>query len=215
MAADRLKQRLTGAVALLLLATVAWFWLLDSDRPVEPVARASEIPPAPAIEPFSVPEPRRPADVEPIGTVAATPPPAAPAPRPEPKVAPQPALKSEPKAAPVPAPKPAPKPQPKPAAATPAPAPAPKETYQRDAQDLPVAWVVQVASLSSASAAEQLKKSLQDKGFKAYTQTVKSGSGQAVRVYVGPKLSREQADAQKRQIDSAFKVNAMVVRFQP
>lgn len=214
MAADRLKQRLTGAVALLLLATVAWFWLLDSDRPVEPVARTSEIPPAPAIEPFSVPEPRRPADVEPIGTVAATPPPAAPAPRPElktetkaaPKIAPKPISKPEP----APAPKPAPKP-----AVVAAPVPAPKETYQRDAQDLPVAWVVQVASLSSASAAEQLKKSLQDKGFKAYTQTVKSGSGQAVRVYVGPKLSREQADTQKRQIDSAFKVNAMVVRFQP
>ena len=199
MAADRLKQRLTGAVALLLLATVAWFWLLDSDRPAEPVARTSEIPPAPAIEPFSVPEPRRPADVEPIGTVASTPPPAAmPAPKPEPKVAP----------------KSAPKPPPKPAT-TPVPTPAPKETFQRDAQDLPVVWVVQVASLSSASAAEQLKKSLQEKGFKAYTQTVKSGSGQAVRVYVGPKLSREQADTQKRQIDSAFKVNAMVVRFQP
>jgi DedD protein len=112
-------------------------------------------------------------------------------------------------------PKPVPAAKPAPAAPSTTPTPAPRDVFQQDDKGLPVAWVIQVASLSSADAAEQLKKSLQDKGFKAYTQVVKAGSGQAVRVYVGPKLSREQADAQKREIDRAFKVNALVTRFQP
>jgi cell division septation protein DedD len=36
-----------------------------------------------------------------------------------------------------------------------------------------------------------------------------------VKVFVGPKLSRERADAQKKAIDEAMKMNTMVVRFAP
>jgi DedD protein len=82
-----------------------------------------------------------------------------------------------------------------------------------DEKGLPVAWVVQVGSFAAQPNADKVKKALQDKGFKAYTQTVKAGSGSAIKVYVGPKLSRERADAQKHAIDQALKMNTMVVRF--
>src|SRR5690606_30972911 len=60
MSGDRLKQRLTGGIALLLLGVIAWFWLLGADSPVDPVARETRIPPAPPIERFEVAEPRQP-----------------------------------------------------------------------------------------------------------------------------------------------------------
>lgn len=186
MVADRLKQRLTGAVALLVIGVIAWFWLLSADSPVDPVARETQIPPAPAIEPFEVPEPRQPQGIDP---------------------APQPAPPAvEPVAAPPPQPQPAPAPA-KPA--TPAPQPAPR--FEQDDKGLPMAWTLQVASLSSQAAADKLMADLAAKGYKAYARP----SGKAVRVYVGPKLSREQTDEDKRAIDAAFRVNSMVVRFTP
>lgn len=211
MSTDRLKQRLTGGIALLVLGVIAWFWLLSADSPVDPVAQETQIPPAPAIEPFAVAEPRQPQGIDPAppldaGLVdepvpVAAPVAAAPAPaRPQPKPA-------APAAAPVA--KTAAKPTP-----VPVPAPAPVQEsprFEQDDKGVAVAWVVQVASLSSQAAADRLKDDLIARGYKAYTRS----SGAVVRVYVGPKLSREQADADKRAIDTAFKVNSMVTRFIP
>lgn len=221
---DRLKQRLVGAVALLLVGAIAWFWLLSADSPVDPVAKESRIPPAPAIQPFSVPEPAAPAGIEPIGSerearpvlrsdvVAGTPTPApaAAAASRAPAAKPAPAAKTPVAEKPV-AEKPA-------AAAVAAPAVAaktPMENFELDERGLPVAWVVQVGSFGAAANAEKMENNLQAKGFKAYTEKVKSGTGVAYKVYVGPKLSRERADAQKRAIDQALQLNTMVVRFFP
>lgn len=187
MAPDRLKQRLVGAVALLLMGALAWLWLLSADSPVDPVSKSTQIPPAPAIKPFQVPAPAQPEHIEPIGSARDSAPaqPTAPAPQP-----------SGTAAAPAPAPTPA----------------APADTFQLDARGLPVAWVVQVGSFSSGANAEKLQKKLQDKGYKAYTQT---GAGGVVRVYVGPKLSRERAEAQRDAINKGFKLKSIVVRFPP
>jgi DedD protein len=191
MVADRLKQRLTGAVALLAIGVIAWFWLLSADSPVDPVARETQIPPAPAIEPFAVPEPRQPQGIDP-----------APQPQPQPE---------PPAAEPVSAPPAQPQPAPAPAPAPDVPAPQPAPRFEQDDKGLPVTWTLQVASLSSQAAADKLMADLAAKGYKAYTRP----SGKAVRVYVGPKLSRQQADEDKRAIDAAFRVNSMVVRFTP
>jgi len=218
MPADALKQRLIGAVALLLLGAIAWFTLLSADNPVDPMARGTQIPASPDIKPFAVPEPVAPKDVEPIGSEHDS----------QPAARTAAAVQSLPKPEPLARPEPAPKPQSaarpqekapaKPVAVaekTPAsPAPAkPAETFELDQHGLPVAWVVQVGSFATQANADKIKQTLQDKGFKAYAQAVKTAKGQAVKVYVGPKLSRERADAQKKAIDQALKINSMVVRF--
>ena len=219
---DGLKQRLVGGVALLLIGVIAWFWLLSADSPVDPVSRTTQIPPAPDIKPFTVPEPAAPADVTPVGSEREA----------------EPALRAEVAAEkPVPVAKPAPIAAPAPSRAVAASAkpdldkksgidkksvaadkPQPvgaKQTFELDQQGLPVAWVVQVGLFSSQASAEKVKATLQEKGFKAYTESYKTANAPAgVKVFVGPKLSREKADEQKRAIDAALKVSSKVVRFQ-
>jgi DedD protein len=217
---DSLRQRLVGGVALLVIGIIAWFWLLSADSPVDPVSRTTQIPPAPAIQPFNVPEPTPPADIAPAGSerdsqpalraniAADEPVPVEPAATNRPVTA-----KSKPVSE---------KPAPEKSVAEKAP-PSPEkiqpksktETFELDQHGLPVAWVVQVGLFSTQAAADKTKAQLQEKGFKAYTEPYKTANAPTgVKVFVGPKLSRERADEQKRAIDAALKVNSMVMRFQ-
>lgn len=91
-------------------------------------------------------------------------------------------------------------------------APKPQQPGQ-DSRGLPKSWVLQVASFSQASNAEELKRALQKKGYKAFTRKVGTQQGSAIRVYIGPKLSKTAFNKSKPRIDKAFSVNSMVVRF--
>ena len=208
---DSLRQRLVGGIALLIIGVIAWFWLLSADSPVDPVSRTTQIPAAPEIKPFAVPEPTPPAEVAPIDSerdsqsalradVAADKPVAVMAPTPNraaPTVNPVTAAAT------------------KPAAEKAQHASTNRETFELDQHGLPVAWVVQVGLFSTQASADKIKATLQQHGFKAYTEPYKTpGAPAGVKVFVGPKLSRERADEQKRAIDSALKVNSIVVRFQ-
>lgn len=218
MAADSLKQRLVGGAALLIIGVIAWFWLLSGDSPVDPVARETQIPPAPEIQPFTVPEPVAPQDVAPIGSERDS----------------QPVLRAD-AAADKPiaiaaeasgaannsiatsgaAPKTVKPVTPKTSETKTAIANKSAETFELDQHGLPVAWVVQVGLFATQANADKIKATLQQKGFKAYTERFKAPNGNVgVKVFVGPKLSRERADEQKRAIDAALKMNSMVVRFQ-
>lgn len=77
------------------------------------------------------------------------------------------------------------------------------------------AWVVQVASLRSADSAQALRKKLQDKGYKAYVRVAKTSQGEVSRVFIGPKVDKALAEAVKAEIDPAFKVNSLVLKFKP
>lgn len=265
MAADGLKQRLVGGATLLLVAVIAWFWLLSADSPVDPVARESQIPAAPDIKPFVVQEPVQPQGIEPPENARES------APATQSDAVPQP-RQSQPVVSAAPAPKPAQAAPPSAAqqsqlaqantmrsavgksnaaaanaAATPA-QPSPQlspqrgaplkptavatknneqqtakpkagegkpasETFQLDQHGLPVAWVVQVGLFSTQASADKIKATLQAKGFKAYTEPYKGEKASGIKVFVGPKLSRERADAQKKAIDELLKTSSMVVRF--
>jgi DedD protein len=220
---DGLPQRLVGGVALLVIGVIAWFWLLSADSPVDPVSRDTQIPPAPDIQAFNVPEPTAPADIAPIGSernaepalradIAADEPapvttlsvsdrPVTPIAKPAPEKIPAAAVKT-----------PSAKPQQNAKSQTGANS---REAFELDQNSLPVAWLVQVGLFSNQASADKVKAQLQEKGFKAYTEVYKTANAPAgVKVFVGPKLSRERADEQKRAIDAALKVNSMVVRFQ-
>lgn len=233
-----LKQRLVGGIALLVIGMIAWFWLLSADSPVDPVAQATQIPAAPDIKPFDVQEPARPADIAPIDSEREAPPALRadisankPTPVEQPVgagsvvehasvAAGKSAAATKVQAEKVASEKASvEKSQPEKKSATTiaekASAAKPKENFEIDQRGLPVSWAVQVGLFSNQASADKIKAELQAKGFKAYTEAYKTSSAPAgVKVFVGPKLSRERADEEKHAIDSALKVNSMVVRFQ-
>jgi DedD protein len=98
---------------------------------------------------------------------------------------------------------------------TPAPAPQPSADGKVTAsaaltpQGLPQTWVVQVGSFSNQTNADVLKKELQGKGYHVFTKAASDGKG-SVRVFVGPKLSRERADSLKIELEQKFKLKPFV-----
>lgn len=207
MKTEGIKQRGLGAVALLVLAGVVWLLLFGTD-PEPAIDTRSHIPPAPEQTPFEVAEPRIPDDIEPVDTPL-LPKTVGPAPSGEPGAESavvddaRPPTATEPLVA---------DPQP----IEPAPRhPAEVSEPGLDSRGLPEAWVVQVVSLSNAGNAMQMRDRLREQGYKAYTETVDIANGTAVRVLVGPKLSREQAERDKVAIDKALGLSSLVMRFDP
>ncbi|MCY1498566.1 Cell division protein DedD [compost metagenome] len=223
-----LKQRIVGALVLLALAVIFLPMLFsreDEIRHVVVEAPAMPKPPAmPTVEvqPTEVPEPQADDVGEPVVTAEGDAAQAAPsmpitslpaaAPQAGQPAAPvQQAAPTQPAQAAVATPSPAPAQQPK--AATPAqPSAAPSAPAQRlDANNLPVSWSVQLASLSNRARAEELQKSLRSKGYNAYIRTFDGMN----RVFVGPVIERAEADRLRDQLGKQQKLNGFVVRFQP
>ncbi len=63
-------------------------------------------------------------------------------------------------------------------------------------------FVVQVAALADADKAADIQRQLAAKGLKAYTEKVKTATGEMTRVRVGPFASREAADKERGRIKS-------------
>ena len=84
-----------------------------------------------------------------------------------------------------------------------------------DSQGVPVAWILQVASVSNAEKAEQLRQRLLQKDRKAYTRKVKRDGREFYRVYVGPKFERARLETMKSEVDREFGVNSLIVRYVP
>lgn len=84
-----------------------------------------------------------------------------------------------------------------------------------DADGIPVAWILRVASVSSGAKADSLRRQLLKMGHKAYRQKVKSGGKTLYRVYVGPKVERAQLEKIQTQINREFGVTTMITRYYP
>ena len=84
-----------------------------------------------------------------------------------------------------------------------------------DEKGIPIAWILQVASVSSSQKAEQLRKQLLELGHKAYTKTIQRGDNTLIRVYIGPKFERDKLHEAKEAIDREFRVNSIVARYVP
>lgn len=112
-------------------------------------------------------------------------------------------------------------PEPEATAVAPVP-PAPGETRTEppeqpviDAQGVPVAWMLQVASVSSAENAEELRQRLQARGEKAWVAPVTIDGRVMYRVNVGPKFERARLEALQSGIDAEFGVKSLVKRYLP
>ncbi len=90
----------------------------------------------------------------------------------------------------------------------------PGEEQGLDRRGLPVSWVLQVASFSKEENAQELKRKLQQKGYKAFIKTVKAGASTSSRVYTGPKLNKTQLAKDKKAIDKAYKLKSVIVRYE-
>lgn len=79
----------------------------------------------------------------------------------------------------------------------------------------PVAWMLQVATVSSAEKADALRRRLLEKGEKAYVTMVSSGGKQLYRVSVGPTFERHELERIQESINAEFGVKTMLVRHLP
>ena len=84
-----------------------------------------------------------------------------------------------------------------------------------DSKGLPVAWILQVASVSSASKANELRDGLLAMHEKAYVKTLERGKKDLYRVYIGPNVERAQLEKIQAGIDKRFGVRSIIVRYVP
>ncbi len=84
-----------------------------------------------------------------------------------------------------------------------------------DAKGIPVAWVLQVVSVSKKEKADSLTRELVDLGHKAYSRSVRRDGEVLYRVYIGPVFDRGSLLKTKQSIDQRLKVNAIIARYVP
>jgi DedD protein len=211
---DGLKQRIVGALVLLALLVIFLPVLFDRNR-VEPVDRTSQIPTPVAVPAAPINVPVTPTIME----SDMAPPPAqmfvpaeASAEKPEAIAAETNKLEvaktikpdsSKPEAK-------SPLKLAKSEASKPILAP-PKLNAQGSAH----AWLLQVASYKSTAQAKKLRDEMVAKGFSAYVREIPVAKGSITRVYIGPKFDKATALEQKKRVDDAFKLNALVLPYTP
>ncbi|MFS1522594.1 SPOR domain-containing protein [Microbulbifer sp. 2304DJ12-6] len=202
---DGFKQRIVGALVLVALAVIFLPSLLDREAAKGYISEVSQIPAEPDIHPIEIAKP------EPVKGVSPAPPADAAFQPAVPEQFSNPPAQAEQSAASPPADNRA---QDSPTSSSNTPV-APKKGASPlvDAQGLPMAWVVQVASYREPTRAEQLRIRLMDKGYRAYTRAVQTDKGRLVRVLVGPKINKLDAQALKRELDTLLQTQTLILRF--
>ncbi|UZJ45630.1 SPOR domain-containing protein [Marinimicrobium sp. C6131] len=184
-----LKQRLVGAIVLIAIGILVVPSILR-DRQVEPVSTQTLIPDRPAEETMVFEAPTAPDNIEP-------------APEPDtmfmPEDTSQPVVDSLEEAQ-------------SEAVAEPS---VPETGASTADVDERTAWVIQVASFRDPETARALRDRLQADGYRAYVRSASTDAGAVSRVFIGPKVSRSEAESTKAAIDRALKVDALILRFEP
>lgn len=182
---DILKQRLVGAIVIIALGVVFWP-VVFVDAERQAMDRTSQVPPMPTMKHSRIETPKRLSTVEPA--TAAT------------EIAfhdaPPATATSE-------------------ASAAASSAPEPASGPGLDDTGIPIAWVLQVVSVSKREKADALTQELIDAGYKAYHRPLKRGQDTLYRIYVGPVFDRDQMLKTKQQVDSRLKVDAIIARYIP
>jgi len=84
-----------------------------------------------------------------------------------------------------------------------------------NANGVPVAWTLQVATVSSGEKAEALRKRLLELHHKAYIARVSSGGKSLYRICIGPKFERVELEKLQAGINAEFGVNSIIARYTP
>jgi DedD protein len=191
---DGLKQRLVGAFVLLALGVLFIPTLLEPEYRRD-IDRTSHIPPAPAIEPIKVEAPTR---VSGLG-------PAQPAGERykllEEDALPQLIEQTE--------------------EAVNKAQPHQQNIKQAESKILltkegvPKAWAIQVSSYKTESRANEFVSQLKKDGYVPFTRTLKTTKGMVTRIYIGPRINPTMAQNLKRELDKKYRIETLVVRFDP
>ena len=88
-----------------------------------------------------------------------------------------------------------------------------EDSEESAAKDLK--WAVQVAAFAQAENAKSLRERLLADGYAAFLSNAKQEGEVAVRVAVGPFISRDDAAQLQAELDRRYGFGAVVVRFSP
>ena len=89
------------------------------------------------------------------------------------------------------------------------------EYHGLDQSGFPLRWYLQVGSYEDQGAAKKLKQALLAKQYKTFLKTVKIQKSVFHRVYIGPKIDRQSAIADKVEIDKLLATNSIVLKYMP
>ncbi len=229
---DILKQRLVGALVLIALGVIFWpVIFVESER--GELDRQTQIEPMPALEGVSIPAPQPLANVEPVrptptpsdeevAALASADQVTLPSvqPRKQEPVSPAAGKQGAADSTAKPSTTPFSKASTSGEAAVPAlpkkdeTAPAP-ESPALDEQGIPIAWVLQVASVSTREKADKLTADLIARDYKAYHRAIRRNDLVLYRVFIGPVFEREKLAAVKRDVDRELNVSAIIARYVP
>jgi DedD protein len=91
----------------------------------------------------------------------------------------------------------------------------PPQRLAMDAKGVPVAWTLQVTTVSSSEKAEVLRKRLLELHHKAYVTTLSRGGKSLYRICIGPKFERVELEKLQAGINAEFGVTSIVTRYTP
>ena len=189
-----LKQRLVGALILVALGVVFWPVIFVVPEKEAPLGIGDAIPPAPRVPDSALPPP----DAEGLRTL------------------PAPAIAAQGQTEDVLMPaEPVDVQAEMQVARAPETRETPPEMPALDSDGIPIAWSLQVATISSRDKARELRDELNHKGMKSYIKPLQRGGDTLYRVYVGPKFERGQLDSIKERVDSQYGVESLVARYVP
>lgn len=192
----RLKERLIGALVLVALAVLVLPWVLDDEKGrADFESQIPPAPPAPAARSVELSQPRPLAEAGFDDSIIAA----------ETSTTSSEQL-SDPE-------QPANAEQPA-GTETQLPAPAQSVVAERPAP-IQAGYVIQLGSFSNRDNAEKLVENLRAQKLAAYSKLDRSSTPPVVRVWVGPVVKREQAEAQLAKVRTLSGLNAMVVSYDP
>ena len=227
------KQRLVGALILVALAVIFWpIIFVSSER--QPDELTVDVPAAPPVDRQPLPEPDN-AGLRVRGDAAAQgqfvrdvapPPSTVPAPDPNdlaaaPATDPEQTGEASDDVAVTAALDPALDPAPLPAREETVPVPTLDEARETlvkpamDADGLPIAFSLQVATMARRDGAEALRDELVAAGYKGYIKRLRRDDRVLYRVLVGPKYRREDLVPVKAAVDEAWRVDSLIIRYLP
>jgi DedD protein len=206
-----LKERLTGAAVIVILAVIFIPMLLDDTEDQEIVITETNIPPKP--ENMPTPPPAEESIVPPETDFSSRIIPVQEAPAAEEAVQkpePEEAKKEE---APVPDKKP------ETSASEPAPVTTRQSTAAVSKSEEPAtnvglsAWVVQLGSFSSEKNAQDLNQKLKSAGFRSFVEPLRQNNTVSYRVRVGPELKRSDAQAIRDKLKDTLQLEGIIVAY--
>lgn len=86
-------------------------------------------------------------------------------------------------------------------------------TPRLDSSGLPAAYVVRLGSFGEKANADALVKQLLDAEYKAYSRSVSTANGVFNAVYVGPVITRAEANDLRGTLSSRFQLNGVVENY--